>query len=92
MFASAFGRRFCSCRCRSCSRAACLSPPWLQRFFGITTQALEYFHDAVRHDTTQASRDLGLLGIECPRLADYLPHLISFYRAHKDDVRPARHD
>ena len=51
----------------------------VQRFFGMHAQALDYFHDAVRHDTTQASRDLGALGIECPRLADYLPRLIAFY-------------
>ena len=87
MFASAFGRRFLFVPVPLVLARASLSPPVVQRFFGITTQALEYFHDAVRHDTTQASRDLGALGIECPRLADYLPRLISFYRSHKDDVR-----
>ena len=66
---------------------ACLSPRAIQRYFGITTQALEYFHDPVRHDTTQATRDLGALGVKCPRLADYLPQLISFYRSHKGEVR-----
>ena len=25
--------------------------------------------------------------VKCPRLADYLPQLISFYRSHKDSVR-----
>jgi thioester reductase-like protein len=87
MFASAFGRRFLFVPVPLILARACLSPRGVQRVFGITTQALEYFHDAVRHDTTQASRDLGALGIACPRLADYLPRLISFYRSHKDDVR-----
>ncbi len=87
MFASAFGKRFLYVPLPLVLARACLSPPQLQRFFGITTQALEYFHDPVRHDTTQASRDLGALGVKCPRLAHYLPQLISFYREHKNDVR-----
>jgi hypothetical protein len=41
----------------------------------------------VRHDTTQATADLGELGIECPRLADYIPRLVSFYRSHRETVR-----
>ena len=40
-----------------------------------------------RHDTAQATQDLGERGIECPRLADYIPKLVAFYRAHRDDVR-----
>jgi hypothetical protein len=50
-------------------------------------QALDYFDDPVRHDTTEATRDLAELGIECPRLADYIPRLVAFYRAHRDSVR-----
>ena len=68
-------------------RAPASRRPRVQRYFGLSKQALDYFHDAVRHDTTQASRDLGALGVECPRLADYLPQLIAFYRAHRDGVR-----
>ena len=59
----------------------------VQRFFGLPLQALDYFDDPVRHDTTQATKDLAALGIECPRLADYLPRLVTFYRAHRDEVR-----
>jgi len=66
---------------------ACFAPAAVQRFFGMSRQALKYFHDAVRHDTSQASRDLGALGVACPRLADYLPALVGFYLAHRDDVR-----
>jgi len=87
LFGSAFGKRFLYVPVPLVLARACLSPPQLQRFFGITAQALEYFHDPVRHDTTQATRDLGALGVKCPRLADYLPQLISFYRSHKDSVR-----
>jgi len=87
MFAAAFGKRFLFVPVPLLLARASLSPAVVQRFFGMTKQALEYFHDAVRHDTSQASRDLGVLGVECPRLTDYLPSLIAFYRAHRDDVR-----
>jgi thioester reductase-like protein len=87
MFARAFGRRYLYLPVPLALARGCLAPAAVQRYFGITPQALDYFEDAVRHDTTQASRDLGALGIECPRLADYLPGLITFYRAHRDGVR-----
>jgi thioester reductase-like protein len=87
MFAAAFDKRFAFVPVPLVLARACLSPPPVQRYFGITTQALEYFHDPVRHDTTQASRDLGALGVRCPRLADYLPQLVSFYRRHRNEVR-----
>jgi thioester reductase-like protein len=87
MFASAFGKRFLYVPVPLVLARACLAPARIQRYFGITTQALEYFHDPVRHDTTQATRDLGALGLKCPRLADYLPQLIAFYRRHRSDVR-----
>jgi hypothetical protein len=41
----------------------------------------------VRHDTAQATQDLGELGIECPRLADYISRLVAFYRSHRETVR-----
>ena len=87
MFARASGRRFVFVPVPLAVARACFGPRPIQRFFGMPQQALDYFHDTVRHDTTQASRDLGALGIECPRLADYLPRLVAFYRSHKDAVR-----
>jgi hypothetical protein len=66
---------------------ACFTPASVQRFFGMQREALDYFDDAVRHDTTQATRDLAPLGVACPRIADYVPRLIEFYRAHREDVR-----
>jgi thioester reductase-like protein len=87
MFARATGRRFVFLPVPLRLARACFAPPPVQRYFGLPPQALDYFDDPVRHDTAQASRDLGALGIACPRLADYLPRLIDFYRAHKDDVR-----
>ena len=87
MFARASGRRFVFVPVPLAVARACFAPRPVQRFFGMPQQALDYFHDPVRHDTTQASRDLGALGIECPRLADYLPRLVAFYRSHRDGVR-----
>ena len=87
MFAEAFGKRYLYVRVPLRVARACLGPSGVQRYFGLTPETLDYFHDAVRHDTAQATRDLGALGVECPRLADYLPKLIDFYRAHREGVR-----
>jgi thioester reductase-like protein len=87
MFAAAIGKTFAFVPVPMSVAKALFAPKPVQRFFGMPVQALDYFDDPVRHDTTQATKDLGELGIECPRLEDYLPRLVSFYRAHRDDVR-----
>lgn len=87
MFAEAIGKRFVHVPVPMAVAKAFFAPLPVQRFFGMPTQALDYFDDPVRHDTTQATADLGALGIECPRLADYLPRLVAFYRAHREGVR-----
>jgi nucleoside-diphosphate-sugar epimerase len=87
MLAGAIGKTFAFVPVPMSVAKALFAPRPVQRFFGMPVQALDYFDDRVRHDTTQATRDLGELGIECPRLESYLPRLVSFYRAHRDDVR-----
>ncbi len=87
MFAEAIGKRFAYLPVPMTLAKACFAPGPVQRFFGLPVEALDYFDDPVRHDTTQASRDLGELGIECPRLRDYLERLVAFYREHRDLVR-----
>jgi thioester reductase-like protein len=87
MFAEAIGKHFVYVPVPMAVAKAFFAPKPVQRFFGMPLQALDYFDDPVRHDTTQATRDLAELGIECPRLADYLPRLVGFYRAHRDEVR-----
>lgn len=87
MFAAALGRSFVFVPVPLAVARAFFAPRPVQRFFGLPQEAIDYFHDAVRHDTTQASHDLGALGIECPRLSDYLPKLVAFYRAHREGVR-----
>jgi hypothetical protein len=66
---------------------ALFSPGPVQRFFGMPVEALAYFDDGVRHDATEATRDLASLGIECPRLPDYVPRLVEFYVKKRDEVR-----
>ncbi|HXK11410.1 MAG TPA: SDR family oxidoreductase [Vicinamibacteria bacterium] len=87
MFAEAIGKRFAYVPVPLAVAKGLFSPKPVQRFFGMPVQALDYFDDPVRHDTTQATQDLGELGIECPRLGDYVPRLVEFYRAHRDLVR-----
>jgi thioester reductase-like protein len=87
MFASAIGKSFAFVPVPVSLAKALFAPRPVQRLFGMPVQALDYFDDPVRHDTTQATNDLGEAGIECPRLQDYLPRLVAFYRAHRDGVR-----
>ncbi len=87
LFARATGRRYATLRVPAPLARAFFTPHAVQRYFGMQREALDYFDDPVRHDTTQATRDLAPLGVSCPRFADYLPRLVEFYRAHKDDVR-----
>ena len=86
-FAAAIEKRFVQVPVPLKVARAFFSPKPVQRFFGMPVEALDYFDDPVRHDTTTASQDLSELGIECPRLADYLPRLVAFYRAHREQVR-----
>jgi thioester reductase-like protein len=87
MFAAAIGKTFAFVPVPVSMAKALFAPKPVQRLFGMPLEALDYFDDPVRHDTTQATTELGELGIECPRLEDYLPRLVSFYRAHRDGVR-----
>jgi len=87
LFAGAIGKRFSQVPVPLAVARAFFSPRPVQRFFGMPAEALDYFDDPVRHDTTEASRDLSPLGIECPRLRDYVGSLVDFYRAHRDKVR-----
>jgi thioester reductase-like protein len=87
MFAEALGKRFVQVPVPLAVARTFFTPRPVQRFFGMPVEALDYFDDPVRHSTEVASHDLAGLGIECPHLADYLPRLVEFYRAHRDGVR-----
>jgi thioester reductase-like protein len=87
MFAEAIGKSFVYLPVPMSVAKAFFAPKPVQRFFGMPLESLDYFDDPVRHDTAESARDLGELGIECPRLADYVPRLVAFYKAHRDAVR-----
>ena len=38
-------------------------------------------------DATQATADLALMGVACPRLPDYVDRLVAFYRTRRGQVR-----
>ena len=87
MFAGAIGKKFVYVPVPIAMAKAFFTPRPVQSFFGLPPEALDYFDDPVRHDATQATRELAALGIECPSLADYVPKLVAFYRQHKHTVR-----
>jgi len=87
MLARALGKKFLHVPVPMTVAKLLFAPRFVQRFFGMPVQSLDYFDDPVRHDATQATADLATLGIVCPRLEDYLPKLVTFYHAHRDDVR-----
>ncbi len=89
MFAAAIGKTFALMPVPAAVAKAFFGPKPVQRFFGMPVEALDYFDNPVRYDTTQSTKDLADLGIECPRLESYLPRLVSFYRAHREGVRTA---
>src|SRR5262249_37396248 len=87
MFPSAIGKRFASAPVPTPLARVLFSPKPVQSFFGMPRQALDYSDAPVRHDATQATADLAALGIACPRLPDYVPVLVNFYRARMDEIR-----
>jgi thioester reductase-like protein len=87
IFAAALGKKFVYVPVPMTVAKALFTPRPVQRFFGMPVESLDYFDDPVRHDATEATKDLAALGIACPRLEDYVPKLVDFYRAHRDSVR-----
>jgi thioester reductase-like protein len=59
----------------------------VRRHFGMPAQILDYFEHSLRFDTTEASRALSTLGLECPRFPDYADRLVSFYLQKRGAVR-----
>jgi thioester reductase-like protein len=87
LFATSLGKRFAyvPVPLRVAKAVFALGP--VRRFFGMPSEALDYFDDPARHDATQATADLRALGLECPSLPDYVPRLVEFYLRKRDEVR-----
>jgi uncharacterized protein YbjT (DUF2867 family) len=58
--------------------------PGIYHLMGIPSSAVDYFLHPTFYDTSHADQDLAALGIRCPKLADYMQHLVDFFRAHPD--------
>ncbi len=58
--------------------------PGVERVMGIPSASIDYFTHPTFYDTTNADRDLGALGIHCPRFVDFLPRLIEFVKRHPE--------
>jgi thioester reductase-like protein len=87
LFAQAMGKSFWYVPVPPALARAFFTPRPVQRFFGMPVQTLDYFDHPCRYDASQASADLGPLGVRCPRFPDYVGRLVAFYRAKRDAVR-----
>ena len=87
LFARALGKRFLYVPVPKGAARALLSPGPVRRWLGMPLQTLDYFDHACTYDATQATADLSMLGVTCPRFADYADRLVAFYRAHRGQVR-----
>jgi thioester reductase-like protein len=87
LLAEALGKSFLFAPVPGFVARGLFAPRAVQRFFGVPVEVLDYFEHDCRYDTTQASQDLGRLGVTCPRLPDYVSRLVAFYRAHPEGVR-----
>ena len=87
LFAGALGKRFAYLPVPPPVATAAFTPGFVQRFFGMPVQSLEYFHHECRHDPANAQHDLEPLGVRCPPFASYVERLVEFYRAKKAEVR-----
>ena len=66
------------------AKAAIDHVPFVERLLRIPSSAVSYFVHPTRYDTANASADLALAGIRCPRLPDYIDRLVAFMREHPE--------
>lgn len=65
------------------------SIPPIGRWTGIPAEAMAYFAHPTRYGTRATEAALEESGLRCPRLAEYLPTLVEFVRAHPEVGRTA---
>jgi nucleoside-diphosphate-sugar epimerase len=58
--------------------------PGVYRLLRIPPAAVDYFVHPTLYDTTNTTADLAGSGIVAPRLRDYMPQLVEFWRAHRE--------
>jgi thioester reductase-like protein len=60
--------------------------PRVRQFYGGTPrESLRYLNHPVTFDVTNAAAVLGAAGLRCPRLPEYVPPMVRFFKAHADD-------
>jgi len=58
----------------------------LQRFLGGTPrESIRYLNHEVRFDTRRTTDMLERQGLRCPKFAEYVEPIVSFFRRHEDD-------
>jgi len=87
LFARALGKTFLYMPVPKRAAKAIFGLRPVQRHFGMPVESLDYFDHPLRFDTTEASRALAALGLECPRLPDYADRLVAFYRERRGTIR-----
>jgi thioester reductase-like protein len=87
LFARALGKRLVFVPVPKRVARALLSPGPVRRYFGMPLETLDYFDHPCVYDAAQATADLALLGVACPKLPDYVDRLVAFYRARRGQVR-----
>jgi thioester reductase-like protein len=87
LLARELGKRFAYVPVPTSVAKAVFRPRAVQRFFGMPVQSLDYFDHPCQYDCTQATRDLGALGVTCPPFASYVKPLVAFYLRRKGAVR-----
>jgi nucleoside-diphosphate-sugar epimerase len=86
-FAGALGKRFLYVPVPPSLAKAVFRSTLVSGFFGMPSQAVDYFDHPCSYDASQAQQDLGPLGVRCPPFGQYVGRLVEFYRAHRDSVR-----
>jgi len=87
LIAGALGRRFAYVPVPLGLARLLLSPRIVQRWLGMPVQALDYFDPPCRYEAGVTVAELARQGLRCPRFADYVGTLVSFYREHRGEVR-----
>ena len=69
---------------KSIAKGALRHVPGVFRLMRIPPAAVDYFVHPTLYDTTNTNADLAGSGIVAPRLRDYAPRLVDFWRAHRE--------
>ncbi len=86
-FAKALGKSFVYMPVPMAMGKAFFAPGFVQRFFGIPSQAVDYFDHPCRYDASRAVAALTPLGVTRPRFQDYAQRLVAFYRQKRDEIK-----